>query len=67
MNMDQAAVWLAGSVLLMLGFVIVVVGIVVINNILHKYWKPIKIFTPDSWKGFNPPADYEKKSESQNV
>jgi hypothetical protein len=29
--------------------------IVVINNILHRYWQPVRIFTPDSWKGFQPP------------
>ena len=57
MNMDQAAVWLAGSILTTLGFVIVVAGIIVINNILHRYWKPVKVFHPDSWKGFNPPAN----------
>ncbi len=42
--MDQAAVWLAGSILTMLGFIIVAAGIVVINNIIHKYWKPVKFF-----------------------
>ena len=42
MDMDQAAVFLAGSVLTMMGFVVVVIGIVVINNIFHRYWKPIQ-------------------------
>ena len=42
--MDQAAVFLAGSILTMLGFVVIIVGIVVVNNILHKYWKPISFF-----------------------
>jgi uncharacterized membrane protein len=42
MDMDQAAVFLAGSILTMMGFIIVCIGIVVINNILHKYWKPVK-------------------------
>ena len=37
MDMDQAAVWLGGSILLMLGFIIVVAGIIVINNIIYKY------------------------------
>jgi hypothetical protein len=55
MDMDQAAVWLAGSILTMLGFVVVVIGIVAINNIIHKYWKPVEIFTQESWKGFQPP------------
>ena len=56
MDMDQAAVFLAGSILTALGFVVVIVAAVVVNNILHKYWKPIRIFTLDSWH-VNPPED----------
>lgn len=44
MDMDQAAVFLAGSILTALGFVVLIAGVVVINNILHKYWKPIQFF-----------------------
>ena len=39
MDMDQAAVFLAGSVLVMMGFVVITIGAVAINNIIHKYWK----------------------------
>ena len=49
MDMDQAAVWLAGSILTVLGFVVVIIGVVIVNNILHKYWKPVRIFTADSF------------------
>jgi hypothetical protein len=56
MDMNQAAVWLAGSILTVLGFVVVVIGILVINNLLHKYWKPVRIFTHDSWF-INPPMN----------
>lgn len=42
MDLDQAAVFLTGSILMMLGFVIIAIGIVVINNIVAKYWKPVK-------------------------
>lgn len=62
MDMDQAAVWLAGSILTMLGFIVVVLGIVAINNILHKYWKPIRIFTVDSWY-INPPKRFAEPEE----
>ena len=55
MDMDQAAVFLAGSVLTALGFVSLVIAVVVVNNILHKYWKPVRIFTADSWN-LGPPA-----------
>jgi hypothetical protein len=39
MDMDQAAVFLAGSILTVLGFLIILGGVVVANNIIHKYWK----------------------------
>jgi hypothetical protein len=67
MDMDQAAVWLGGSILVMLGFVIVVAGIIVINNIIYKYWKPVKIFTPDSWKGFHPPQQFIHERELERI
>jgi hypothetical protein len=62
MDMDQAAVFLAGSILTMLGFVVVVAGIIVINNIIHKFWKPVRIFTEDSWH-LNPPARFASQEE----
>ena len=46
MDMDQAAVFLAGSILTMLGLIVVVAGFVVINNIIHRYWKSF------GWKFF---------------
>lgn len=42
--MNQAAVFLAGSILTMMGFIVIIIGSVIINNILHRYWKPIKIW-----------------------
>lgn len=56
MNVDQMSVFLAGSILAALSFISITIGLVVINNILHKYWKPVKLFTPDSWTAFNPPV-----------
>ena len=54
MDIDQAAVFLAGSILTGLGFVVVVVTAVVINNIIHKYWKSF------GWKFF--PVYVEKEA-----
>lgn len=56
MDINQASTFLAGSILTGLGFVIIIIAAVAINNILHKYWKPVTVFTTDSWKGFNPPS-----------
>jgi hypothetical protein len=44
MDMDQSAVFLAGTILFALGLVVLVGAIVVINNILHNYWKPVQFF-----------------------
>ena len=66
MDMDQAAVFLAGSILTALGFIVVIAGVVAINNILHKYWKPVSIFTPDSWRAYNPPT-YIKTTEPEST
>jgi hypothetical protein len=60
--MDQAAVFLAGSILTMLGFIVVIAGVVAINNIVHKYWKPVKIFSADSWH-VNPPHRFAAPEE----
>jgi hypothetical protein len=66
MDMDQAAVFLAGSILTMLGFIVVVAGVVAINNILNKYWKPVRIFTADSWN-INPPQRFAHEDELARI
>jgi hypothetical protein len=63
MDMDQAAVFLAGSVLTALGFIVVVIGLVVINNIIARYWQPIRIFTEDSWNSVGSSAKFAEPSE----
>jgi len=68
MDMDQAAVFLAGSVLIMMGFVVIVIGVVAINNVIHRYWKPVRIFTADSWNlghstRFAEPHELDKSQE----
>jgi len=47
MTVEQSAVFLSATILTMLGFVIAIVGVVIINNILHKYWKPVTIIKWD--------------------
>jgi hypothetical protein len=62
MDMDQAAVFLAGSILTALGFLVVIAAIVIVNNMLHKYWKPVRIFSADSWH-INPPHRFSAPEE----
>jgi hypothetical protein len=66
MDMDQSAVFLAGSILTALGFVVVIIAIVIVNNIIHKYWKPVRIFTADSWN-INPSARFVHEEELAKI
>lgn len=46
MELETAAEFLVGSILFGLGFCILALALVCINNIFHKYWKPVKIWVP---------------------
>jgi len=67
MTLDQASNFFVGSILTMLGFIVVIAGIIVINNLIYKYWKPVKVFSPDSWKGFNPPPYIREEQINENI
>lgn len=60
--MDQAAVFLAGSILTALGFLVVIAAIIVVNNLLHKYWKPVSLI---NW--INPPQRFASEEELARI
>jgi hypothetical protein len=39
----QMANWLIGSILFALGTLVLIFGLILINNLLHKYWKPVTV------------------------
>jgi hypothetical protein len=41
MEMDKVAVFFAGSILVTMGMVVISAGIILVNNLIHKYWKPV--------------------------
>ena len=57
-NVPDAAVPVTDHPILVLP----VAAIVVVNNILHKYWKPVRMFTADSWH-INPPHRFAEPHE----
>lgn len=65
MDLDNAATFLLSSIGYGMGVILWLIVAVVINNILSKFWKPVKIFTHDSWF-INPPA-IDKSVEPQEV
>jgi hypothetical protein len=61
MDMDQAAVFLAGSILTSIGFIIIIGAIIVVNNMIAKFWKPLGWkFWPES---FTQPMYYHSEQE----
>lgn len=62
MDMDQAAVFLAGSILTMLGFIVVIAGVIVINNLIHEYWKPVKL-----WRFDEHPSRFASQEELNRI
>lgn len=67
MDMNQAAVFLAGSILTMMGFIVIVVALVIINNIFHRYWKPVKMWKfetyPPQFMHQEPAIDQPKEKD----
>lgn len=55
MEMETGAEFLIGAILYGLGFCIIAIILVVINNLLHKYWKPVKIWVPSYMADVQPP------------
>lgn len=39
MSIDQAAMFLASSILIILGCLVILIGILISNNLIAKYWK----------------------------
>ena len=64
MNMDQAAVFLAGSVLFSVGATVLVAAVVLVNNIIHKYWKSV---TMVKWVDYNQSARFATADEMAKI
>jgi hypothetical protein len=62
MEIAQAANFLAASILISLGVVVIGIACVVLNNIAHKYWKPIKV-----WQFHSYPPDVPPNMVNSNV
>lgn len=43
--MEQAAFLFVGSILLAMTAIVVVIAVLIINNLFHRFWKPFRIVT----------------------
>jgi len=64
MDMDQAATFLAGSILTVLGFIVVLIAIVIANNIIHRWWKPMGWWNFSAWTA---PSRFASSEELERV
>lgn len=66
MDMDNAAVFLAGTILYAIGSLIILAATIVANNLIHKFWKSFGwTFTPH-W--FNEqPARFATPEEAAKI
>jgi hypothetical protein len=43
--MEQAAFVFVGSILLVFTAIVIAIGVLIINNLFYRYWKPFAIYT----------------------
>ena len=43
MNIEQSAMFLASSILIGLGTIVLIIMVLVINNLFAKFWKPVDV------------------------
>jgi hypothetical protein len=65
MDLDSYLTFTIASLLISIGVLFLSATLIILNNVFHKFWKPVKLFTPDSWKGFHPPL-YAQEPEMIN-
>jgi len=67
MDMDNAAVFLAGTILYALGSIIILAATIVANNLIHKFWKSFGwTFMPSYWIN-EPPARFATPEETSKI
>lgn len=64
MTMDQAAFFLAGSIMVALGFIIICAGFITVNNLLNRYWKPVQLF---KWLDYKETQQYLTHEELEKM
>lgn len=62
--MDNAAVFLAGTILYAIGLIIILVATIIANNLIHKYWKSFG-WTFMSWVHQEPPRFMTPEEEAK--
>ena len=67
MDMDSAAVFLAGTVLYALGFLVILIAVLITNNLIHKYWKSFGWSFMPWWGSEHPPTRFLTAEEAEKI
>lgn len=62
MDLDSYLTFAMASLLISIGTIFIALTLILLNNLVHKYWKPVQFFTKDSWI-FTPPARFADPHE----
>ena len=66
MDMDVAAVFLAGSILTVMGFLVILAGVIIANNMIHRAIMNLQDFLPRK-KSSNKQQPLKRKSHEKPV
>jgi hypothetical protein len=65
--MESAAIFMSASILMTIGIVVIVMGIIIVNNLFDRYWKPVKMFKyeykPVYYRQDEPASEVDKTVE----
>jgi hypothetical protein len=51
MGITEASIFLTSTLLVCVGVIVVVGGAIVVNNMIHRWWKPLSwSIVPSDWK-----------------
>jgi len=67
MDIEQASNFLVGTILMGIGFCIIAVIVVAINNLLHKFWKPVNLTYFGPKYMFETPQRFATPEELQKI
>ncbi|CAD8327804.1 hypothetical protein [uncultured phage] len=51
MGITEASIFLTSTLLVSLGIIVIVAGALIVNNMIHRWWKPFEwSVVPNTWK-----------------
>ncbi len=68
MDIVTAGTFFVGSILFTFGFIVIAAGILLLNNIYSRYWKPIewRIFPQETYHFIEPTVENKDAGQSKS-